>query len=205
MPKLRVFTDPTELVKEVLESVKLKEGLTVNIPGAENVLDIKVILTDFTGTLSNYGVPVPGIIAVMNSITEKQAPIAILTVDTFKKAAKAMESMGAGGGGFMLIMKSGEDIGVQKTEIVQKLASVVGIRGIVFLGNGRADVEPSKAIAEGGGLTIGIVQREGAAMDLLSSGVVKMVFTNPVDAYEALHYHKKGEMTGPLTATLRVT
>jgi hypothetical protein len=205
MPKLRVFTDPTELVKEVLESVKLKDGLTVNIPGAENVLDIKVILTDFTGTLSNYGVPVPGIIAVMNSITERQAPIVILTVDTFKKAAKAMESMGAGDGGFMLMMKSGKDIGAQKTEIAQNLVHFIGIRSIVFLGNGRADVKPSKAIAEGGGLTIGIVQREGAAMDLLDSGVVKMVFTNPVDAYEALHYHKKGEMTGPLTATLRVT
>ncbi len=205
MPKLRVFTDSTLLVKEVLESVKLKEGLTVNIPGAEDVLDIKVILTDFTGTLSNYGVPVPGIIAVMNSITERQAPIVILTVDTFKKAAKAMENMGAGDGGFMLMMKSGKDIGDQKTEIVQNLAYVIGLRSIVFLGNGRADVKPSKAIAEGGGLTIGIAQREGAAMDLFDSGVVKAVFTNPVHAYEALHYHKKGEMTGPLTATLRVT
>ena len=110
-----------------------------------------------------------------------------------------------GDGGFMLMMKSGRDIGVQKTEIVQNLAYVIGIRSIVFLGNGRADVKPSKAIAEGGGLTIGIVQREGAAMDLLGSDVVKMVFTNPVDAYKALHYHKKGELTGPVTATLRVT
>ena len=205
MPKLRVFTDPTRLVKEVLQSVKLKEGLTINIPGAENVLDIKVILTDFTGTLSNYGVPVPGLIEVMNSITERQAPIVILTVDTFNKAAKAMENMGAGDGGFMLLMKSGKDIGAQKTEIVQNLAHAIGIRSMVFIGNGRADVKPAKAIAEGGGLTIGIVQREGVAMDLLNAGVLRMVFTNPVDAYEALHYHKKGEMTGPLTATLRMT
>ena len=205
MPKLRVFSDPTELVKEVLESVKLKEGITVNVPGAEGVLEIKVILTDFTGTLSNYGVPVPGIIEAMNSITEKQAPIVILTVDTFRKAAKAMENMGAGDAGFMIIMKSGKDIGAQKTEIVQKLAEVLGIQSMVYLGNGRTDVKPAKRIVEGGGLTIGIVQREGGSTDLIDPDVMKAVFTNPVYAYEALHYHKKGEMAGPLTATLRVT
>jgi soluble P-type ATPase len=154
-----------------------KVGLTVQIPGAQ-ILSLRYLVTDFTGTLSKDGVLLAGVESSLRKIAQ-MLDITVATADTFGTVRDALAGLP--------IELQMVDSGLDKAKLVERL----GRSQVVALGNGRNDV----AMLHKAALGIAIIGPEGAAGELLTAAHVVVRDVN--DALDLLIQPLR------LTATLR--
>ena len=154
--------------------------INIDIPGAVR-LDIEHFVSDFSGTLSEDGVLLPGVREKLNELAEK-VQVHVLTSDTFGRARKELEGISC-----TVHILEGEDHTGQKEQYVVSL----GAERVAALGNGNNDARMLKAA----GLGIAVCLKEGCSLESLQAA--KIFVHSPIDAFELLLTPKR------LIATLR--
>jgi soluble P-type ATPase len=131
-----------------------KPGLAIQVPG-KGSLDLRHLVTDFTGTLSLDGVLLEG---VEHRLRELAAlvDITVATADTFGTVREALAGLPVQ----VRLVGSGLD----KANLVERL----GRGRVVALGNGRNDV----AMLDKAALSIAVIGPEGGAGELLAAADV---------------------------------
>ncbi len=155
--------------------------ILIEIPGREE-LEIEYFVTDFSGTLSEDGVLLPGVRDALNELALKVS-VHVLTSDTFGAARRELEGVRCE----LHILKDGDHVR-QKEEYVRKL----GARQVAALGNGANDVLMLGAAA----LSIAVCLKEGCAARAMEAADI--LVTSPLDAVGLLLNPKR------LVASLRV-
>jgi len=152
-------------------------GLPIELPGKTPMTFTELVL-DYTGTLSLDGALLPGVAQRLERLA-KAIRITVLTADAFGKAKGQLAGLPVD----VTVVETGQD----KAEFVKKL----GVERVIAVGNGRNDI-PMMALA---GLTIAVIGREGASVELLLAADV--VVRDILDALDLI--------TNPLRlkATLR--
>jgi soluble P-type ATPase len=153
----------------------------VEIPGY-GPLELEHFLTDFSGTLSEDGVVLPGVREKLNELSSK-LKIHVLTSDTFGRAEKELKGVNC-----ILHVLKGEGHVFQKEKYVLNL----GADGVVALGNGNNDTNMLRAAKLG----ICVCLKEGCSVEALTAS--KIFVLSPADAIDLLLYPKR------LIATLRI-
>jgi soluble P-type ATPase len=155
--------------------------ITVEIPGA-GLVEFGHFVTDFSGTLSEDGVLLPGVKEKLNELSGK-LEVHVLTSDTFGRARKELEGVACA----VNVLEGGGHV-LQKENYVVSL----GAGKVVALGNGNNDVLMLRAARLG----IAVCLREGCSREAVeASGILVM---SPIDAIDLLLSPKR------LIATLRV-
>ncbi len=155
--------------------------IRIEIPGS-GFLEIEYFVTDFSGTLSEGGVLLPGVKDKLNELSEKIG-IHVLTSDTFGRAARELEGVNCA-----LHILEGKGHVTQKEQYVLDL----GADKVVALGNGNNDALMLKAAQIG----IAVCLKEGCSNKALEAA--QIFVTSPLDAVDLLLFPKR------LIATLRV-
>jgi soluble P-type ATPase len=153
----------------------------VEIPGY-GPLELEHFVTDFSGTLSEDGVVLPGVREKLNELSSK-LKIHVLTSDTFGRAEKELNGVNC-----ILHVLKGEGHVFQKEKYVLNL----GADGVVALGNGNNDANMLRAAKLG----ICVCLKEGCSVEALTAS--KIFVLSPADAIDLLLYPKR------LIATLRI-
>ena len=125
---------------------------SVDIPGFGEV-NLDVLVSDFTGTLSVDGVLLPGVEDRLNRISEFMQ-VQILTADTFGKARESLEKVNC-----TINILTGADHDLQKEAYVKDL----GPEKVVALGNGNNDRKMLVAARVG----IAVAEGEGCAVEAI--------------------------------------
>ena len=162
--------------------------ILIEIPGREE-LEIAHFVTDFSGTLSEDGVLLPGVRDALNELARKVS-VHVLTSDTFGAARRELEGVRCE----LHILKDGDHVR-QKEEYVRKLgARQVGTTRsrVAALGNGANDVLMLGA-AE---LSFAVCLKEGCAVRAMEAADI--LVTSPLDAVGLLLNPKR------LVASLRI-
>jgi soluble P-type ATPase len=150
------------------------------IPGFGDV-QLKYLVTDFTGTLSIGGKLYKGVSEKIDAVS-KFLKVYILTADTFGTAIKELE-----GKKCEVKVLSGENIDIQKEQFVKNL----GAENVIAFGNGLNDRLMLKVAKIG----VLVVLDEGCSTEALLSS--KVVVKSPLDAFDLILDPKR------LKATLR--
>jgi soluble P-type ATPase len=153
----------------------------VEIPGY-GPLELEHFVTDFSGTLSEDGVVLPGLREKLNELSSK-LKIHVLTSDTFGRAEKELKGVNC-----ILHILKGEGHVFQKEKYVLNL----GADKVVALGNGNNDVSMLRTAKLG----ICVCLKEGCSVEALTAS--KIFVLSPADAIDLLLYTKR------LIATLRI-
>jgi soluble P-type ATPase len=153
----------------------------VEIPGY-GPLELEHFVTDFSGTLSEDGVVLPGVREKLNELSSK-LKIHVLTSDTFGRAEKELNGVNC-----ILHVLKGEGHVFQKEKYVLNL----GADGVVALGNGNNDANMLRAAKLG----ICVCLKEGCSVEALTAS--KIFVLSPADAIDLLLYPKR------LIASLRI-
>jgi soluble P-type ATPase len=134
----------------------VKPGISIDIPGFGK-LEIKAIVSDYTGTLSASGKLVVGVRGRLLRLAQI-VDVHVVTADSFGTAAAELE-------GLPIIRKTLEG----PNEDAQKLHYVtdLGPRYVASFGNGNNDRLHLKAVREAGGLAIAVENGEGCALDAI--------------------------------------
>jgi soluble P-type ATPase len=114
-------------------------------------VNLEVLVSDFTGTLSVDGALLPGVADRLNRISEFMQ-VQILTADTFGKAREALEKVNC-----TITILTGADHDLQKEAQVNDL----GPARVVALGNGNNDRKMLAAARVG----IAVAEGEGCAVE----------------------------------------
>lgn len=146
------------------------------------LLELEHFVTDFSGTLSEDGKVLPGVIEKLNELSE-QLNIHVLTSDTFGRAQQELKGVNC-----ILHILEGEGHIFQKEKYVLDL----GTSSVAALGNGNNDARMLKAAILG----ISICLKEGCSIEALNAS--RILVRSPVDAIDLFLYPKR------LIATLRV-
>ena len=154
--------------------------INIDIPGSVR-LEIEHFVFDFSGTLSEDGVLLPGVREKLNELAGK-VHVHVLTSDTFGKARKELEDVKC-----TVHILDGDDHTGQKERYVVSL----GAAKVVAIGNGNNDALMLKAA----GLGIAVCFKEGCSVESLQAA--KIFVSSPLDAVELLLHHRR------LIATLR--
>jgi soluble P-type ATPase len=154
--------------------------IRVDIPGFGPV-ELEHLVSDFTGTLSEDGVLLPGVRDGLDRLSGL-VKVHILTADTFGRARAELAGVNCS-----LHLLEGGDHDLQKERYVNSL----GAAGVVALGNGNNDRKMLASARVG----IAVCLREGCALDALKAADV--LVAGAVDALDLLLHPKR------LTATLR--
>ncbi len=154
--------------------------IELDIPGFGKV-EIRHLVSDFTGTLSEDGKLCEGVRERLQSLSEK-LQIHILTADTFGTARAQLEGINC-----TVHILTGDRHDKQKQAYVEEL----GAEGVFALGNGNNDRLMLKKARVG----VAVCLREGCAIDALKSADI--VVNSTVDALDLLISTKR------LKATLR--
>ncbi len=154
--------------------------ITLDIPGSFR-LEIEHFVSDFSGTLSEDGVLLPGVKESLNDLSEK-VHIHVLTSDTFGRARKELEGINC-----TVHILEGSDHTGQKEQYVLSL----GPESVVAIGNGNNDARMLKAA----GLGIAVCLKEGCSVESLQAA--NIYIRSPLDGVELLLNPKR------LIATLR--
>ena len=109
--------------------------IKLDIPGF-GLLELEHFVTDFSGTLSEDGKVLPGVIEKLNELSE-QLNIHVLTSDTFGRAQQELKGVNC-----ILHILEGEGHTVQKEKYV---FSILETSRVVALGNGNNDARMFKA------------------------------------------------------------
>ena len=152
--------------------------MKVDIPGFGNV-DIKHLVSDFTGTLSEDGHLCEGVQERLNKLSE-DIQIHILTADTFGVAKKELEGIDC-----TTVILEGSDHDVQKEEYVLSL----GANDVIALGNGNNDRRMLKEAKIG----IAVCLKEGCAVDAIKNADILVPST--IDALDLLLNPKRMKAT----------
>ena len=118
-------------------------------------LEIKHLVSDFTGTLSVDGTLVPGAAERLNRLA-KEIEIHVLTADTFGKVHEALQGLPCT---IHLLNEPGEDR--QKATYIEAL----GPEAVFAMGNGRNDGRMLRAARVG----VAVCLAEGCAKDALQA------------------------------------
>ncbi len=152
-----------------------------DIPGTGKI-NIKYLVFDYNGTLAVDGILMDGVRETLDDLA-KIVEIHVLTADTFGKSAAQLEGISCK---LSILAKEKQDEG--KLNYVGKL----GAANTAAIGNGRNDRLMLKAAALG----IGVILREGIAVDTLNSA--DLIFNGIIPALEIFSRPLR------LTATLRI-
>jgi len=128
--------------------------IAIDIPGFGHV-ELKYMVTDFTGTLSVDGKLLPGMRKMLSALS-KQLEIHVLSGDTFGTVVKEMKGMNCE----VRVLK-GSNHDIQKEEFVRRL----GPKNTVCIGNGNNDRKMLKIAKIG----IAIVEGEGCSTQALTA------------------------------------
>ncbi|MBM4145359.1 MAG: ATPase P [Nitrospira sp.] len=153
----------------------------LDIPGF-GFLELEHFVTDFSGTLSEDGKVLPGVIEKLNELSEK-LKIHVLTSDTFGRAQQELKGVNC-----TLQILEGERHIFQKEQYVLDL----GAEKVVALGNGNNDARMLKKA----GVGIVVCLKEGCSVNALQASTI--FIKSPIDAIDLLLKPKR------LIATLRV-
>lgn len=137
--------------------------LKIDIPGF-GLVQLKHLVSDFTGTLSVDGRLLSGVRSQLNEIATF-LKVHILTADTFGKAKEELEGVNC-----EMHILTGEDHDVQKEEYVRKL----GAENVIAFGNGNNDRRMLKAACIG----IAVSQGEGCATDAIMAADIHVPSAN---------------------------
>jgi len=160
------------------------EVLTVfvlDIPGY-GLLELKHFVTDFSGTLSEDGIIMPGVKEKLNELARK-LKIHVLTSDTFGRAREELRGINC-----IVHVLEGEDHTAQKENYVKSL----GAERVAAFGNGNNDSRMLRAAK------LGIVVCLGEGCSRKTFCASQIFVASPIDAIDLFLYPKR------LTATLRV-
>lgn len=159
------------------------EVLTVfvlDIPGY-GLLEIKHFVTDFSGTLSEDGIIMPGVKEKLNELARK-LKIHVLTSDTFGRAREELQGINC-----IVHLLEGEDHTAQKENYVKSLDA----ERVAAFGNGNNDSRMLRAAKLG----IVVCLREGCSRKTFCAS--QIFVASPIDAIDLLLFPKR------LIATLR--
>jgi soluble P-type ATPase len=155
--------------------------LVIEIPGY-GLLELEHFVTDFSGTLSEDGIILPGVREKLNELA-RQLKIHVITSDTFGRAREELQGVDC-----TLHVLEGEDHTIQKEKYVKNL----GAEKVVALGNGNNDIRMLRSAKLG----IVVCLREGCSRKTFCASQVFVI--SPIDAIDLLLYPKR------LIATLRM-
>jgi soluble P-type ATPase len=161
--------------------IVIKIMIEIDIPGSD-ILKLEHFVTDFSGTLSEDGIVLPGVREKLQALSEK-LEIHVLTSDTFGRAKEELKGLSC-----IVHVLEGEGHTAQKEKYVHDL----GAEKVVAAGNGNNDVLMLKAA----GLSIAVCLREGCSVQAVEAS--RILVHSPVDAIDLLLSPKR------LIATLRV-
>ena len=150
------------------------------IPGY-GLLSLEHLVLDYNGTLAIDGEMIPGVKAILNTLSSHLS-IHVVTADTFGKAANGLNGVDCR----LTVLKAGNQ-DQAKVDFVNQL----GADCTVCIGNGRNDARMLAAAALG----IAVILDEGASMESLKAADI--VCTTIVSALELFVNPMR------LTATLR--
>ncbi len=137
----------------------------------ENIdLDLRYLLLDYTGTLSEHGKLIGCVEDKLKTLPNKLERILVLTADTFGTAKKELKDLPVE----VIILKHPTSKG--KLRIVNAL----GPEHCVAIGNGNNDIEMLKASK----LSFAVINGDGCNAKLISHA--DLVFRSICDALEAL-------------------
>jgi len=153
----------------------------LDIPGY-GLLELKHFVTDFSGTLSEDGIIMPGVKEKLNELARK-LKIHVLTSDTFGRAREELRGINC-----IVHVLEGEDHTAQKENYVKSL----GAERVAAFGNGNNDSRMLRAAK------LGIVVCLGEGCSRKTFCASQIFVASPIDAIDLFLYPKR------LTATLRV-
>jgi soluble P-type ATPase len=154
--------------------------ITIDVPGSVQ-REIEHFVSDYSGTLSEDGILLPGMKEKLNELAEK-VHVHVLTSDTFGKALKELDGIKC----TVHILDGGDHTGQKERYILS-----LGPEKVVAIGNGNNDSSMLRAA----GLGIAVCLREGCSVESLHAA--KLFVFSPMDAVELLLSPKR------LIATLR--
>lgn len=138
------------------EDVTMKKpGILIEIPGF-GTRDVRVIISDYTGTLSCAGRLVPGIREKLGAL-QSLVDIRIVSSDSFGTAKQDLAGVVTPD----ILTKERHDL--EKQDYVKKFE----LKHVAAFGNGNNDRLLLKTVKEGGGLAIAVDNGEGCAVDAL--------------------------------------
>jgi soluble P-type ATPase len=152
--------------------------IKIDIPGF-GTLNLKYMVSDFTGTLSEDGKLLPGVKAKLNEIA-KNLEIYVLTSDSFGTAASELKGSKCK---LHIVSKGNEDL--QKEKFVRKL----GQGSVVAIGNGNNDRRMMKIARLG----IIVTESDGSAISALTAADI--IVKSPIDALDLLLHPKRCKAT----------
>lgn len=129
--------------------------IEIDIPGFGHI-QLRHLVSDFTGTLSFNGRLLPGVKERLNELAESLT-IHVLTSDSFGTARSELEGVKC-----TTHVLEGEYHDLQKEEYVEKL----GATSAVAFGNGNNDRKMLRVARIG----IAVTEKEGSAVDILMAG-----------------------------------
>jgi soluble P-type ATPase len=151
--------------------------IRVEIPGSE-FLELEHFVTDFSGTLSEDGIMLPGIKEKLEELAKK-IKIHVLTSDTFGRAKKELKGVNC-----TLHVLTGKGHIIQKKKYVINL----GPDKVVALGNGNNDVLMLRTARFG----IAVCLREGCSRKAIEASQILVKY--PIDAIDLLLLPPEHEM-----------
>lgn len=132
-----------------------KPGIAIDIPGFGR-RDVKVVVSDYTGTHSRGGSVRPGVRKRLRKLA-KRVDLHIITADLFGTAEKELKGIAK-----PHFLRTGRH-DVEKATYVSRFELV----HVAAFGNGNNDRLMLKAVKEGGGLAVAVDNGEGCAIDTL--------------------------------------
>jgi len=131
-----------------------KPGINVSIPGHGD-LNLKYMVSDYTGTLSYRGRLAPGVPKGLRELAEF-LDIHILSADTRETAGEQLAGLPV-----QLHVLTGTNQDVQKRDFAARF----DLRKVAAFGNGANDRLLLKAVKQAGGLAVSVDNGEGCAFD----------------------------------------
>ncbi len=163
------FSTKTTLGREdeVLKEFDIPDGGSVRV---------ETLLTDFTGTLSENGVPIPGVNVYLKQLVDAGIRVIIITSDTYGTAKEALEGTGVE---FHILDGSVSNHSDVK---LQYLTEELTPETTVVMGNGLNDY--GMLSCEKAALRIAICLSEGVA--IRSMCAANLLYFSPIHALKAL-------------------
>lgn len=152
--------------------------IKIDVPGF-GVLNLKYMVLDFTGTLSEDGNLLPGVKARLNEIAKK-LKIYVLTSDTFGAAKRELKGVNC-----EVRILSSRNVDLQKEKFVKGLEK----ESVVAIGNGNND----RGMVKASRLGIIVTTAEGSAVSALTAADISV--KSPVDALDLLLHPKRCKAT----------
>lgn len=164
----------------------MKSGIVLDIPGAGR-REIRVLVSDYTGTLSCGGSLAPGVRERLLAL-DGCLDLHVVTSDTFGTAAAQLAGIPC-----VLRRLESDNHSARKREYLLGLADP---RHAAALGNGSNDALLLEAVRDGGGLAIAVDNGEGCSAAALRNA--EIVIAGAANALDLLLDPRR------LVATLRV-